>query len=250
MKQFLQFIYIPVSIILLFVFGLMNCARESRPTGGPIDTIAPVVIREKPHNHATHINPSKIVVVFDEKIQLNSIDETCLISPVFETKPTITARKKKLIISLKNQTLQNNTTYTFKFSKAIKDVHEGTFIEQYMYAFSTGSELDSLIIQGSVRIAETDEIPKNCYVLLYAHTPEFSDSSFYKILPTYTTKVSEQGNFLFSNIQQGTYVLYALVDEDKNFRYSQQSEYVAFLDTLVVPSARIVYETIRYSMVQ
>ena len=246
MKQFVQFFYIPTIIVFLFVFGLMNCARESRPTGGPIDTLAPVVIREKPHNNATLVRPSKIKIVFDEKIQLNSGKETCLISPFFETPPNITARKKKLIIHLKKHPLEDNTTYTFNFSNAIKDVHEGTAIEQYVYAFSTGQSIDSLKIQGSVRIAETNEIPEDCHVLLYAYNETFLDSSIYVSMPTYTTKVSEQGTFMFSNIQQGTYAIYAIVDKNKDFRYSPQAqELIAFLDTLIVPEARILSDTVR-----
>ena len=77
----------PLLLALPFPFTLMNCARESAPLGGPVDTIEPYAVLEKPMNNSQNINPKKIVVKFNEFIALENIEDNCMISPVMEETP-------------------------------------------------------------------------------------------------------------------------------------------------------------------
>lgn len=231
-----------VSIILSIVpIFLIHCARESRPTGGDRDTTAPQVLWEKPANKSTHINPKKIIIAFDEAIDLEQVQERCIISPRLDEFPDIRAKKKKLIIQLSKSTLEENTSYSFSFSDAIKDIHEGNSIHNYSYAFSTGDKVDSLTISGNVKYAHSLQIPEKAQVVLHSN---LQDSAIQTIAPTYVTTIDKEGNFLFSHIASGTYRLYALEDSNNDFIYNNAKEYVAFYDSLISPTAYIRSDTI------
>lgn len=246
MRFFLHSIIFSCIIAIPFVFGLSNCARESRPMGGPTDTLAPKLVWERPLNNSVAIKPSKILVRFDERIQLDKVESNCLISPVFEDFPNIYTRRKKLIIDLKNQDFAENTTYTFNFSRAIKDVTEGNTIPQYVYAFSTGNEIDSLQITGNVLRADNNSVPKNAVVLLHTN---LSDTAFTSVFPTYITRVAEDGSFVFRNIKHDTYRIYALVDNDNDYLFSLPSEQLAFHDSSITPYASLEFDTIYYTSI-
>ncbi len=241
MKFRKQSVYILFLIVLPFVFGLVNCARESHPTGGPVDTLAPREILEKPQNQVSSLYPKKIKLFFNEQVQLASVEQNCIISPVFDEQPDIKARGKKVIISVPSDELIDNTTYTFNFSNAIEDKNEGNVLEKYVYAFSTGSAIDSLRISGSVVNVESQTMPENVFVVLYE---DDSDSAFYSQRPLYITRVNEQGDFAFTNIRSGTYTMYAIADKNNDYMFNQPSEKIAFLDELIKPSAFVYNDTV------
>lgn len=230
----------PLLLALPFPFTLMNCARESAPMGGPKDTIAPFPVWEKPVNNSQNINPQKIVIKFNEFIELDNVEDNCMISPVFDEKPEITVKKKKLLIDLKKQTLQPNTTYSFNFSNAIKDLTESNQTEQYLYAFSTGSGIDTMKIAGKVSLAKDGKVPEKAYVLLYDN---LSDTAFKTQKPRYVTQVSKKGDFSFSNIEAKPYKIYVLEDSDKDFVFNQVTEKIGFLDTIFNPTAERFIDT-------
>lgn len=241
--SFLQLLF-PLLIALPFPFTLMNCARESAPLGGPVDTIAPYSIVEKPRNNSQNVNPQKIVIKFNEFIALENVDDNCMIAPVMETKPDISVRKKKMTINLAKQKLQPNTTYSFNFSNAIKDLTESNFNEQFTYAFSTGSGIDTMKIAGKVDMAVDGSIPEQAYVLLYDN---ISDTAFMTQKPRYITQISKKGEFCFSNIEAKPYKIYALVDSDKDFTFNQSTEKIAFLDTIFNPTAERFVDSVWFT---
>ncbi|MCQ2608041.1 MAG: Ig-like domain-containing protein [Bacteroidales bacterium] len=227
-----------------FVFTLTNCARESSPTGGPVDTIAPYAVFESPKNNSQNIAPQKIVVKFNEFIALENVDDNCMISPMLEEKPNITVKKKKMTIDLSKQNLQPNTTYTFNFNGAIKDLSEENVTGQYIYAFSTGTGIDTMRIAGKVSYAENGKIPEHAYVLLYDN---LSDTAFKTTKPRYITQTSKKGEFSFLNIEAKPYKIYALEDSDKDYMFNQPSEKIAFLDTIFNPTAERFIDTVWFT---
>ncbi len=237
-------ILFPLLLALPFPFSLMNCARESAPTGGPTDTIAPFAVWEKPINNSQNINPQKIVVKFNEFIELDNVEDNCMISPIFDETPEITVKKKKLLIDLSKQQLQPNTTYSFNFSNAIKDLSEGNQTEQYLYAFSTGSGIDTMKIAGKVSYAKDGKIPEKAYVLLYDN---LDDNAFKTQKPRYVTQISKKGEFSFSNIEAKQYKIYVLEDSDKDFTFNQVTEKIGFLDTIFNPTAERFIDTVWFS---
>ena len=239
-KHFRTIVFIFISTLPLPLLT-MNCARESRPTGGDKDTVEPKVIWEKPVNNSLNISPEKIVIKFSESITLDKIQENCQVSPPLDKMPQITANGNKVIIDLNDQVLQPNSTYNFTFSNAIKDLNEGNAIESYSYAFSNSLHIDSLRIAGKVRYAENLEIPKTAYVLLYDN---MQDSAFKTVKPRYVTQVKKDGTFSLDHIAKGTYKIYALEDANKDFIWNQANEKIAFIDSVITPSAKTILDTI------
>ena len=235
--------WLPVFAAGMLVFILANCARESRPTGGAKDTLAPAVILEKPNNNSINVRPQKITIKFDEAIQLDKIQENCMISPALDEFPEITAKNKKLIISLQNNTLQAQTTYNFSFANAIKDINEGNTIESYSYAFSTSEVIDSFKIAGKVSYAHNLQPPKAAYVVLHSNE---HDSVFSTKKPKYITQTTKNGSFEFNHIAPGEYKLFALEDANKDYMFNQAHELIAFYDSIIRPWARQTTDTVWY----
>src|SRR5690606_41140501 len=128
------------------------CANMQRPTGGPKDTIPPVLLGEVPENLSRNFTAREIVLSFDEFIKLNNQFSEFSISPDVEKQTEYRVRKRNLHITLPDS-LEANTTYTINIGKEQVDYNEGNQDENNTYVFCKGYELDkykfSLIISNT-----------------------------------------------------------------------------------------------------
>jgi hypothetical protein len=207
-------------------FFISSCASVQAPTGGPKDTIQPVVIKELPKNLTKNFNVKKIEIEFDEFIKLSNEFTEISISPSMDIPPTYKAKKEKLEIEFE-EGLIPNTTYTINFGKGILDVNEGNILKNYTYVFSTGNEIDSLSISGKVINSLTKEKVKDVTVFIL---PISQDSLFGKKRPNFFATTDTSGNFKLSNLREDTYRIYALNEQGGGDRiYNGRSEEIAFL---------------------
>jgi hypothetical protein len=226
MKQYILFLAIIILQTLIY-----SCANVGYPTGGEVDKTPPKVLAFIPENESKNFGSNKVIIQFDEYIQLKDVDNQVLISPPFEQKAEIQAKGKFLHINI-NDTLRPNTTYLFQFKNAVVDNNEGNPLPSLNYVFSTGNVLDSLSIKGRVLDAFTQKPDEGMYVFLYSH---FSDSVVVNSKPVYVTKTDKDGRFEFKYIAQGKYKIIALKDDDKSLTYNNVSEKIAFSTDAVVP---------------
>ncbi|MCK7558793.1 Ig-like domain-containing protein [Chitinophaga sedimenti] len=119
--------------------------------------------------------------------------EKLIVSPTLKRTPTITAKLRTVTIAIKD-TLKPNTTYTFNFNDAIRDLNERNPIEDFQYVVSTGDYLDSLQITGTTYQAETGQIDSTIGVFLYA---SMEDSIVSKEKPLYYARSKGDGSFRF-----------------------------------------------------
>ncbi len=208
-----------------------SCAQQATLTGGEKDVTPPVILNQEPPNNTTKFNASQIHLYFDEYVQLANPSESFLVSPPLKNQPEYTLKGKSLIININNQ-LEENTTYIITCNQGIKDLTEGNFLPLTTVIFSTGDYIDSLSLAGKVKDALTLLPEEKVGVLLYK---QHEDSALLRDLPYYYTTADKEGKFLFSNIAQGEYQLYALVDKNKNYLFDQSDEKVAFSTKLVKP---------------
>ena len=213
--------------VLIFMI-LIGCARIGSPAGGPMDEEPPKIRKSDPPNFTTEFQGKNIEIQFDEYIRLDDVNQKLIISPPLQSRPQVRTKGKSVLISIED-TLIENTTYTFNFNDAIVDNNEGNPLENFQFVFSTGSTLDSLILAGRVINAFNNEIPDNVVIVLYE---DLSDSAIFKNQPLFLTKLNDKGQFLLRNLRAGTYQIYALQDENLNYIYDPP-EPVAFSDTLV-----------------
>src|SRR5687768_6656308 len=191
MKKFFGTLYLVICIGIISFIGY-SCANIIPPTGGPIDSLPPVLLNVTPKDSTTNFNSKRIVLTFDEYIDLKDVPNNLLLNPLFETPPVVEVKLREVTVRFQASTdsLQPNTTYTFDFGNAITDVNENNPYKNYTYTFSTGSYIDSLRLSGRVLLAENGKIDSTLTIVL--HT-DMSDSAVVKNRPRYAARVDSSG---------------------------------------------------------
>jgi len=227
MKRLL--IFFLVCLALTHYSFITGCANIIPPTGGPRDSLPPVLVNAVPGMRALHVSANKIVLNFDEYLDLKEIHNNLIVSPVPRITPTVTSHLKTITILLKD-TLQPNTTYALNFGRAVADVNEGNILKNFTYVFSTGDYVDSLRYSGRVIMAYTGKADSTLIVLLHN---KLYDSAVAKERPRYVTRLDSSGNFTFNNLRPGIYALYALEDQSGTHEYTSKAQSFAFADSPV-----------------
>src|SRR5687768_14367364 len=90
------------SYVTLLTVILTGCAKQSTPTGGPKDTIPPILDTGAsfPKHNQVNVSPKTIELIFDEHIILNNPKDQILIVPDIDKKYQISAKKKNVTITL------------------------------------------------------------------------------------------------------------------------------------------------------
>ena len=220
--------------ICFIVCCLYACASIGSPGGGPYDLNPPRFVSSTPAPDAINYNKNKIEIIFDELITLEESSKKVIITPPQKQNPIIRAQGNKIKVELKDS-LWANTTYTIDFTNAIADNNEKNVLEGFSFAFSTGGTVDSLVIAGRLLNAENLEPMSN--ILIGLHT-NLADSAFVTEAFRRTTKTNEKGEFWIRNVSHGTYRIYALDDLNRDYKFDQPGEAIAFYDSLIVPSFR------------
>lgn len=215
----------------LLVLMLYSCARMGSPDGGWYDETPPKVLGATPADNSTNVNTNKITIFFDEYIKLDNAMEKVVVSPPQMEIPEIKTAGKQIKIELKDS-LKPNTTYTIDFSDAISDNNEENPMGNYTYSFSTGDTIDTLEVSGHVLNAEDLEPIKGILVGLYSN---LEDSAFHKEPMLRVSRTDSRGRFVIRGIAPGDYRVYALMDADGDFRFTQKSEQLAFNGDVVTP---------------
>jgi hypothetical protein len=229
MKRFI--IFFLVCLALMRVPFITGCANIVPPSGGPKDTLPPVLIEADPEMRALNVpvNTNKIVLSFDEYIDLKDISKNLIASPVPKQMPFVHSHLKVITVTIKD-TLQPNTTYALNFGKAVTDVNEGNVLKNFTYVFSTGKYVDSLQYSGRVIMSNTGKPDSSLIVMLHS---QLFDSAVAKFRPRYITRLDSAGNFTFKNIRPDIYALYALEDQSGMHMYTSKSQVFAFADSPV-----------------
>ena len=235
---------IVVSVLVSLL--VLACAKQVVLTGGAKDVKPPEVKASMPENGSTNFSSKHkskyIVVKFNEYITLNDVSSKLIVSPPMEEKPVAVVSGKKLKIKLNTTQLKPNTTYCLNFNDAIADINENNALNSFVYAFSTGPEIDSLSFAGTVFDAFTRKPVDDAWVMLYS---DFSDTAVSTHIPDYITKVDKNGNFRINFIADNEYKAFALRDNNSDFMFDLPEEGIAFIDTTFHPTVEVSYDTVK-----
>jgi hypothetical protein len=209
---------------LLISLGFSSCANIIPPGGGPRDSIAPRLVMALPKDSSLNVTTSNIILSFDEYITLQNTNENLIISPNPKNIPLVDSKLHNITIKLRDS-LEKNTTYSFNFGRAIKDVNEGNEAKELTYVFSTGNKIDSNHYNGSVFLAESGKADSTLVVVLHNNK---HDSSIAKNKPRYYAKVNGKGFFNFKFLPEGTFSVY-VVPNDFSKKYDDSTKIFAFL---------------------
>lgn len=205
--------------------------------GGPRDSLPPVLVKATPAVNTIGFTGNAITLQFNEFVQLENISQNLLINPPQERYPAVQGKLRTVTIKLKDSLLPN-TTYTFNFGDAIRDVNENNPFKSFTYTMSTGTYIDSLTISGVVFDAETGSPDSTLLVILHSNT---DDSTVAKLKPRFVAKPDGKGFFSFKNLPAGKFKLYALKDEGQK-RYTSPEIPFAFYDTMVSAGTDTLYQ--------
>jgi hypothetical protein len=205
--------------------GSYGCASIGSPTGGPRDTIAPVLVGMSPENFTPNFKYKTITLNFDEYVDLDNVFDKLIINPPLNKFPQVDRKLRTVTIKIKD-TLEANTTYSWRFDEVIKDVNEGNPLGDFTYVFSTGPTFDSASFAGRVLSAETGKVDSTLLVVLHNN---LADTAIQKNKPRYVTKLDGKGFFRFAYLAPGTYNVFAIKDDGMK-RYSDTTAPFAFSD--------------------
>ena len=227
-----NFICIVTSALVIF-----GCAKRGNPSGGPIDSIPPVLVNASPKLNSINFDSDEIRLTFDEWVKLENIQDQLIISPPidkssYEITPLSGVTKKVFLRFL--DSLNPKTTYTINFGNSIQDNNENNPLTFFSYTFSTGKTIDSLFIMGNIRDAFDQETDDYISLQLYRVDSLFKDSIIYSDKPTYISNTLDSTNYKFQNLKEGKYLLIALKDLDNNYFFDPFYDKIGFMDSLII----------------
>lgn len=210
-----------------------SCASIGNPSGGPRDEDPPRFVSSSPLYGAVDVSPNKVVLTFDELVTLKDAFSKVVVSPPPAQAPRVSSLGRRVTVEFRD-TLLPATTYTVDFGDAIADNNEGNRLENFIYTFSTGPVLDSLMVSGMVLGAEDLAPAAGIYVGLHSN---LADSAFRKTRFERVAKTDDYGKFVIGGLAPGSYRVFALDDRDGDMAWSSPEETLAFYDAVVEPMA-------------
>ena len=215
---------------------ISGCAKRGNPTGGPIDSLPPVLINANPKLNTTNFDSEEIRLTFDEFVKLDKVQDQLIISPpleksAYEIKP-LTGVTKKVFLKFIDS-LDINTTYTINFGNSIKDNNEGNTLTFFNYTFSTGETIDSLYVKGNISDAYNIETDEYVSIHLYRIDSTLNDSIIFIKQPTYVSNSLDSTSYKFQNLKEGKYHIIAMKDVDNNYFFDPFYDKIGFIDSLI-----------------
>lgn len=224
--------------------GVVACATQSAPQGGPRDEEPPKLLRSNPTDQQLNVDTRTVTLEFDEEVQQNTLNRELLITPNINNPYKVVINKTQLVLEFEKP-LQDSTTFTFNFREGVTDITEKNKAQDLILSFSTGSYIDSARVAGNVINLMKQTPEKGAMVLLY----QAGDTmSVRKNRPYYLTNADDQGNFSLRNVKEGSYRIYALLDKNNNSFYDSEEERIAYLAkpiTITSTTDSVLLQTVR-----
>ncbi|MGB2423991.1 MAG: Ig-like domain-containing protein, partial [Flavobacteriales bacterium] len=179
----------------------------------------PQLLAADPPVGATEVRPSSLRLTFDEYVKAGSWRQQLLVSPPLDGAVDLVVRGKEVELTWDGD-LRDNTTYVVQFGEGVVDVNEGNSAVNLVHAFSTGPQLDTLKVQGTVVDALDGSPSKFQRVLLYPSTWPV-DSVLAGVAPQYVGATDEEGRFEVAYLPAGSFRLLVLEDANRNYTWDE-----------------------------
>lgn len=183
----------PAFIVANVVLFSPSCANTTTPpSGGPKDTIPPVIRKMEPMSGAVNVprHKTRLEFTFDEYVVVKD-PKSLFLSPPLSKAPKYKISGKSVIISFEED-LDSAKTYVLDLTNAIGDNNEGNMFPGFSLVFSTGERIDSMMITGSVVDCNSLKPLKGATVMLYK---DQADSAIFLHRPDAAVKTDEWGFF-------------------------------------------------------
>ena len=234
-------------VLALACAGLLACATQVAPGGGPEDKLPPRIAAVYPAPGTTnHPNELFIKLEFDEWISPSIPRNAVSISPPIEKKMRFEVSGNTLELTSRGL-LDTGTTYTVTFAGGIKDLHGNSLAKPFQVVFSTGAHIDSLKLFGRIMVNDS-MVKKSLYPSIglflmgseregIRYLQKYRDTTT-KLLdsipmlakepPLFMTHADSAGNFELSGLKPGRYRVAAFLDANGNQKIEPSAELVGF----------------------
>lgn len=213
---------------------LYSCATIGNPSGGPRDEDPPRFVRASPEPGSVDVMPKRIVLDFNELINVKDVMTKVVVSPPSARTPRVTSQGRRVTVMFQDSLLPN-TTYTIDFADAIEDNNEGNKLQGFSYSFSTGAEIDTMMVSGIVLSARDLEPQQGILVGVHESNVDtaFTTTPFLRVART-----DDRGRFVIRGLPQKSFKIFALNDLDNDFKYANPEEDLAFLNAPFITTVR------------
>src|ERR1700744_3266873 len=95
-------LFVLFSLLIFGIIGEYGCANIVPPSGGPKDTIPPVLVSVVPKDSAKRFTGNKIVFTFNEYIDGKDLRTELLFSPTPKVDPIVDAKLRVVTVRIKD----------------------------------------------------------------------------------------------------------------------------------------------------
>lgn len=208
-----------------------GCAHIEAPTGGPVDSIAPVLVAIRPDTNAVlegWIGP--VVFEFDEPLSEQGVENAVTLSP--RLGPVAVDKEGRELRVKPRRGWRRGVIYQVEVAAGLRDRFSNQRTEPIRLVFSTGPAIPDTRATGTV----TERVTGNPAVQARVDALRLADSL------VYSTQADSAGRFEFRQIPEGEYRVLAYRDNNRNRRPDPFEPRDSAALTLAVgeaPSARL-----------
>jgi hypothetical protein len=197
-----------IGAAIALALAVSACASMEAPPGGPRDSTAPVIIRVIPDTNAVNSRGKYAIFEFDEVVSQQSptggdLQNLFLISP--SAGAVVVEWGRDAIEVRPRAGWKPNTTYTVTLLPGLSDLSRNTRKEGGEIVFSTGPELATSSIRGTMFDWVAGRVARG-----YVEAISRPDSV------VYVAAVDTAGQFVIRNMPRGEYTVRGVIDANSN----------------------------------
>ncbi len=204
------------------VLGLVGCAGQFPPSGGPVDTTPPQIVMSSPSLNQLNFNLSKIRIEFDKYMVERSVESSIYFPPFGLNDLEFDWSGKELDIKIKKP-LEKDRTYIFTIGARAQDIRGNYLGKAYNIVFSTGDKIDTGTVTGRVFAQKLQPYT----IAAYPANPDIDTLRPSMCLPKFVTQSDDSGRYVLQGLAVGKYRLICFNDEVRNFTYAPQVDLYA-----------------------
>lgn len=234
-----------VALSFWALVGLHGCAHTAAPSGGPADTIPPILIEVRPESLSVAQDfDDEVRFEFNEAISERDVRGAVIVYP-FEARPRVKKGGSNLRVRPRAGWIEN-LIYHVRVEAVIQDLFNNRIPEPIEYAFSTGVALTQNVVSGTVfdRITARPLAAGRVDMVLLPDTVRYGTAS------------DSVGAFRLRTVPEGEYLVIAYEDlnSDRRADNFDRSDTVrvslAASDSLVLDFSVFRHDTIGPSLNQ
>lgn len=204
--------------LFLCLLAFSSCAVQQYPSGGQKDTIEPNVVNASIKSGTINFSNREIEFEFSKYMDKNSVKNALFISPPMKDKYELKWDGYFVRLVFK-ETLLENMTYVISIGSTAMDRRGGNHLNQtYQLAFSTGNEIDTMMIVGRVFDNVTLQGISGATILAYNLTTHTNPNPE-KDQADYFTQSGADGSFLLGYLKASHYRIFSIQENYKNERW-------------------------------